>query len=134
MTTNKLRDTQLHNERFLREEPTVVDTIATGDEERAGITTFLKNFLSKANNWLKDKTLATKLHFKAMSTKLDKTVEKLVAQGIDPDRVHRVLKLHKSSNTHVNGYPSGEYMLWEKLSAAWKLKYPNWVSKIPNSQ
>ncbi|KAK1937817.1 hypothetical protein P3T76_009554 [Phytophthora citrophthora] len=138
LTTNKLQesrtetaDRRFHNERFLREESNAVDTIATDDEERAGITTFFKNLLSKTSIWLKDKTLATKLHFKAMSKNLDKPVQKLVEKGIDPDRVYRVLKLHKSSNTNVGVYVSGEFLLWGKRTAAWKIKYPNWVSKIP---
>ncbi|KAK1937821.1 hypothetical protein P3T76_009558 [Phytophthora citrophthora] len=117
-TRTEAADKGFKNERFLREEPNVVNTIATGDEERAGITDLAKKISRETKSWLKDKKLATKLHFMSMPMKLDKPVQRLVAKGIDPDRVYRVLKLHKSSNTNVDQlYVSGEFMLWKKLTA-----------------
>eukprot|EP00644_Phytophthora_capsici_P016570 jgi/Phyca11/124073/e_gw1.52.341.1 len=111
--------------------PNVVNTIAADEEERAGITDFFKKLPGETKNWLKDKKLATKLQFYATSMNLDKPVQKLVAKKIDPDRVYKALKLHKSSNTNVGVYVSGEFLLWKKLTAEWMKKYPNWVSKIP---
>ncbi|KAG1707861.1 hypothetical protein DVH05_024512 [Phytophthora capsici] len=129
VATNKLQnygtDTavgKFRNERFLRKE-NVVNTIATDGEERAGITKVLKS-------WLEDKALAAKLHLYAMRVNLDKPVQKLMARGIDPDRVFKALKLHKSGNANVGMYDSGELLLWGKLTAEWKKTYPNWVSKI----
>ncbi|KAF1787249.1 hypothetical protein GQ600_21993 [Phytophthora cactorum] len=104
----------------------------TDEEERAGITDVAKKFGAGTSQWFKDKTLATKLKFKATQMNLDKTVQKLVEKDTNPDRVYTVLKLHKDSNRYVGWgvQRTGEFRLWEELTAAWKVKYPGWTSQL----
>ncbi|KAG2783280.1 hypothetical protein JG687_00017218 [Phytophthora cactorum] len=102
------------------------------------ITDLVKKLGASTSKWYKDKILTTKLLLKATQMDLDKSAQKLVAQNVDPDRVYTLLKLQKDSNKFVGksefhlGYPSGEYKLWQKLTEAWKTKYPTWVSKLNN--
>ncbi|KAF1787335.1 hypothetical protein GQ600_27320 [Phytophthora cactorum] len=125
-------DMRLRSGRLLRTETTSDQIENTDEEERAGITDVAKKFGAGTSQWFKDKTLATKLKFKATQMNLDKTVQKLVEKDTNPDRVYTVLKLHKDSNRYVGWgvQRTGEFRLWEELTAAWKVKYPGWTSQL----
>ncbi|KAG1697330.1 hypothetical protein DVH05_016612 [Phytophthora capsici] len=120
----------VNSERLLRGHPSTVDKVSADDEERASLPIFLKKSTSGATNWLKDKKLAAKLKLRALPMNLDKSVQKTMKDGIDPDRVFTLLNLQKKSNRKINGFRTGEYNLWKELTVEWTKTYPNWVSNI----
>ncbi|EEY65066.1 secreted RxLR effector peptide protein, putative [Phytophthora infestans T30-4] len=118
------------SERLLRAEKTNDKTESTEDEERAGLTDFVKKLGTGASKRVKDTYLASKLKAKASQMNLDTTVQKLVDDRVHPDRVYKVLNLQKPQNRFVGVDYSGRMKLWMQLTDAWKVKYPGTKTQL----
>ncbi|EEY54331.1 secreted RxLR effector peptide protein, putative [Phytophthora infestans T30-4] len=119
---------QRRSGRVLRADATYNQATNAVDEERASIPELISKLGKSVPKWFGDKYLATRLRLKAVQMNLDNVVEKLVKEGVDPNRAYKVLKLKKDSNQFVGMHETGEYKLWHKLVTAYQKKYPKWVN------
>lgn len=119
--------------RVLRAGAKTEETIDPADEERSmSDTGIAKKLGTGVKTWANNKYLSVYMHLKALSSKMDDTVQKFMKKNIDPDQLHSLFKLDNTNNrwTPNGNHMSAEYQLWEKLTIAWKAAHPNWINKL----